>query len=266
MKQINHLFATLAIIIATTLSASAQSNQQLLSDLAKGIDMGLKTEMDKPEWKGLLTKAECVYNGNDIVTTMEYTFTLQNSTQENINMIRDNLSTENLKIAQVQNLSTTLDANPQVKELLIDLMRSSNCCWVYNIDYIFPTDTQHMTVRLTVDDISGNTISKDDLINVILENYRKAISMEIGKNGVVGGEVGYDGSNMVLSYVVDYDKEIIDELPVAEMRDIFVSEMRSNAISLSEMRQLKLYNIDIILIYTGVNGGVKSVFIDTDQF
>ena len=266
MKQINYLFATIAMIIATTFSANAQSNQQFLTEFAKGIDVGLKMEMDKPEWKGLMTKAECVYDGNDIVITTEYTYTLQNSTQEYIDMIKDNLSAENLKISQAQSLSTTLDLNPQIKELLIDIMRSSNCCILYDIDYHFINDTQHITIRLTPDDISGNTISKDDLINMLLENYRKGLSMEIGKNGIVDGKVEYDGSNLVVSYVLDYDKEVIDELPAVEMRESYVSEVKSDPGSLSEMRQLKVNNIDLILVYIGKNGGVKTIHIDTNQF
>lgn len=266
MKQINHLFATLAIIIATTFSANAQSSQQLLTELAKGLDLGLKMEMDNPEWSSIMTKAECVYDGNDIVVTLEYTYTLQNTTQEHIDLIKDNISAENLKIAQAQNLSTTLDQNPEIKELLIDAMRDSNCDFVYDMNYVLPTGAQQIIVRLTADDISGNTISKDDLINMMLESYRNGLSKEIGKNGIVDGKVEYDGSNLVMTYVIDFDKDIINELPASEIKDAFVSEMKSNTLSISEMRQLKINNIDIIVVYTGVNGGVKSVFIDSDQF
>lgn len=266
MKQINYLFATIAMIIATTFSASSQSNKQLLTEFAKGLDDGFKMEMDKPEWKGLMTKAECVYDGYDIVVTTEYTYTLQNTTQENIDIIKDNLSAENLKILQVRSFSTILDQNPQIKEWLINIMRSSNCCIVYDIDYHFINDTQHITLRLTPDDLSGNTISKDDLITMILENYRKAVSMEIGKNGVVDSKVEYDGSNLVMTYVLDYDKEVIDELPAVGIREGFISEVKSNPVLLSEMRQLKINNIDLILVYIGKNGGAKTVHIDSNQF
>ena len=266
MKQINYLFATLAILIATTFSANAQYDSQILYEFAKGLKLGIDAEMHKPEWKGIMTKAECVYNGDDIVISMEYTYTLQNTTQENIDIIRANISSESMKTIQAQSISSALGQNPQVKQLIIDILRRNNCCLVYNIDYIFPTDTQHIDIRLTADDISGKTVSKEDLINLLMQNYTSAFKGEIGKNGIVDGKVEYDGSNLVITYVLDYDKDVIDALPAAEMRDAYISEMKSDPISLSEMRQLKVNNIDIILVYTGVNGGVKTIYVDSEQF
>lgn len=266
MKQINYFLATLAMVIATTFSAYAQYDSQILSEFAKGLELGIKTEMNKSEWKGIMTKAECVYNGDDIVISMEYTYTLQNTTQEYMDMIRGSISSEEMKTVQAQSISSALGANPQVKQLIVDILRRNNCCFVYNIDYIFPTDTQHIDIRLTADDISGKTVTKEDLINLLTQNYTSALKGEIGKNGIVDGKVEYDGSNLVITYVLDYDKDVIDAFPVAEMRDAYISEVKSNPISLSEMRQLNVNNIDIILVYTGVNGGVKTIYIDSDQF
>ena len=87
MKHLNHIFTTLVIIMATAFSVNAQSDKEILESLAEGLEIGLKQEMNNASMKGIMTGGNCEYNGQDLVLTLEYTFTLENTTQENINLM-----------------------------------------------------------------------------------------------------------------------------------------------------------------------------------
>ena len=115
MKYLNHIFTTLVIIMTTAFSANAQSDKEILKSLAEGLELGLKQEMNNASMKGIMTGGNCEYNGQDLVLTLEYTFTLDNTTQENINLMISNFSTESIKLSQsryTSYLSIMEDSNP----------------------------------------------------------------------------------------------------------------------------------------------------------
>ena len=123
MKHLNHIFTTLVIIMATAFSVNAQSDKEILESLAEGLEIGLKQEMNNASMKGIMTGGNCEYNGQDLVLTLEYTFTLDNTTQENINLMISSFSTESIKLTQSRNLSVTFDTMLQkdVKDMIINI-------------------------------------------------------------------------------------------------------------------------------------------------
>ena len=65
MKYLNHIFTALVIIMTTAFSANAQSDKEILKSLAEGLELGLKQEMNNASMKGIMTGANCEYNGQD---------------------------------------------------------------------------------------------------------------------------------------------------------------------------------------------------------
>ena len=128
MKHLNHIFTTLVIIMATAFSVNAQSDKEILESLAEGLEIGLKQEMNNASMKGIMTGGNCEYNGQDLVLTLEYTFTLDNTTQENINLMISNFSTESIKLSQSRNLSVTFDTMLQkdAKDMIINILKRNN--------------------------------------------------------------------------------------------------------------------------------------------
>ncbi|MEE1365523.1 MAG: hypothetical protein UHE93_02430, partial [Muribaculaceae bacterium] len=121
--------------MATAFSVNAQSDKEILESLAEGLEIGLKQEMNNASMKGIMTGGNCEYNGQDLVLTLEYTFTLENTTQENINLMISNFSTESIKLSQSRNLSVTFDTMLQkdAKDMIINTLKRNNCRLVYNI-------------------------------------------------------------------------------------------------------------------------------------
>jgi hypothetical protein len=83
---------------------------------------------------------------------------------------------------------------------------------------------------------------------------------------VVDGRVEFNGRDIVLTYVLNIDKEMVENMDVDLIEKLFVEQMKSDAISLAEMRQFKLNYIDFVMVYEGINGGRKEVTIDSSQF
>ena len=268
MKYLNHILTTLAIILATSFSVNAQSDKEILNSLAEGLEVGIKQEMNNATWKGIMTGANCEYNGQDIVLTMEYSFTLDNTSQENIDLVLRNFSTESIKLTQSHSLSTVFDSMLQkdVKDMILNILKQNNCRLVYNIYYNFPTTTKHCNFAITADEIDNKDVSKEDFIELMLQNYRKTMKVEIENGHVVDGSVEFNGRDVVHTYVLNVDKETIENMDVNLIKKLFVEQMKSDAISLAEMHQFKFNNIDFLLVYAGVNGGRKEIFIDSDQF
>ena len=256
MKHLNHIFTTLVIIMATAFSVNAQSDKEILESLAEGLEIGLKQEMNNASMKGIMTGGNCEYNGQDLVLTLEYTFTLDNTTQENI------------KLSQSRNLSVSFDTMLQKddKDLIINILKRNNCRLVYNIYYNFPTTTKHCNFAITADEIDKKDVSKEDFIDLMLKNYNKALKIEIENGRVVDGRVEFNGRDIVLTYVLNIDKETVENMDVDLIKKLFVEQMKSDAISLAEMRQFKLNDIDFVMVYEGINGGRKEVLIDSSQF
>lgn len=268
MKYLNYIFTTLVIIMATAFSVNAQSDKVILESLAEGLDIGLKQEMNNATWKGIMTGANCEYNGQDILLTMEYTFTLDNTSQENIDLMLSNFNTESIKLSQSHNLSVTFDTMLQkdVKDMIVNILKQNNCRLVYNIYYNFPTTTKHCNFAITADEIDKKDVSKEEFIELMLQNYRKALKIEIENNRALDGSVEFNGRDVVLTYVLNVDKETIENMDGNLIKKLFVEQMKSDAISLAEMRQFKLNNIDFVMVYAGVNGGRKEILIDSDLF
>lgn len=268
MKHLNHIFTTLVIIMATAFSVNAQSDKEILESLAEGLEIGLKQEMNNASMKGIMTGGNCEYNGQDLVLTLEYTFTLDNTTQENINLMISNFSTESIKLTQSRNLSVTFDTMLQkdTKDLIINTLKRNNCRLVYNIYYNFPTTTKHCNFAITADEIDKKDVSKEEFIELMLKNYNKALKIEIENGRAVDGRVEFNGRDIVLTYVLNIDKEMVENMDVDLIEKLFVEQMKSDAISLAEMRQFKLNDIDFVLAYEGINGGRKEVTIDSSQF
>ena len=201
MKYLNHIFTALVIIMTTAFSANAQSDKEILKShlyhighnhghsfqctqsdkeilesLAEGLEIGLKQEMNNASMKGIMTGANCEYNGQDLVLTMEYTFTLDNTTQENIDLMLSNFSAESIKLTQSRNLSVTFDTMLQkdVKDMIINILKQNNCRLVYNIYYNFPTTTKHCNFAITADEIDKKDVSKEEFIELMLQNYKLA--------------------------------------------------------------------------------------------
>lgn len=268
MKHLNHIFTTLVIIMATAFSVNAQSDKEILESLAEGLEIGLKQEMNNASMKGIMTGGNCEYNGQDLVLTLEYTFTLDNTTQENINLMISNFSTESIKLSQSRNLSVTFDTMLQKddKDLIINILKRNNCRLVYNIYYNFPTTTKHCNFAITADEIDKKDVSKEDFIELMLKNYNKALKIEIENGRAVDGRVEFNGRDIVLTYVLNIDKETVENMDVDLIKKLFVEQMKSDTISLAEMRQFKLNDIDFVMVYEGINGGRKEVLIDSSQF
>lgn len=254
--------------MTTAFSANAQSDKEILESLAEGLEIGLKQEMNNASMKGIMTGANCEYNGQDLVLTMEYTFTLDNTTQENIDLMLSNFSAESIKLTQSRNLSVTFDTMLQkdVKDMIINILKQNNCRLVYNIYYNFPTTTKHCNFTITADEIDKKDVSKEEFIELMLQNYNKALKIEIENGRAVDGRVEFNGRDVVLTYVLNVDKETVENMDVNLIKKLFVEQMKSDAISLSEMRQFKLNDIDFVMVYEGVNGGRKEVLIDSSQF
>lgn len=268
MKHLNHIFTTLVIIMATAFSVNAQSDKEILESLAEGLEIGLKQEMNNASMKGIMTGGNCEYNGQDLVLTLEYTFTLDNTTQENIDLMLSNFSAESIKLTQSRNLSVTFDTMLQkdVKDMFINILKQNNCRLVYNIYYNFPTTTKHCNFTITADEIDKKDVSKEEFIELMLQNYNKALKIEIENGRAVDGSVEFNGRDVVLTYVLNVDKETVENMDVNLIKKLFVEQMKSDAISLSEMRQFKLNDIDFVMVYEGINGGRKEVTIDSSQF
>lgn len=268
MKYLNHIFTALVIIMTTAFSVNAQSDKEILKSLAEGLELGLKQEMNNASMKGIMTGANCEYNGQDLVLTMEYTFTLDNTTQENIDLMLSNFSAESIKLSQSRNLSVTFDTMLQkdVKDMIINILKQNNCRLVYNIYYNFPTTTKHCNFTITADEIDKKDVSKEEFIELMLQNYNKALKIEIENGRAVDGSVVFNGRDVVLTYVLNVDKETVENMDVNLIKKLFVEQIKSDAISLSEMRQFKLNDIDFVMVYEGVNGGRKEVLIDSSQF
>ena len=268
MKHLNHIFTTLVIIMATAFSVNAQSDKEILESLAEGLEIGLKQEMNNASMKGIMTGGNCEYNGQDLVLTLEYTFTLDNTTQENINLMISNFSTESIKLTQSRNLSVTFDTMLQkdAKDLIINTLKRNNCRLAYNIYYNFPTTTKHCNFAITADEIDKKDVSKEEFIELMLKNYNKALKIEIENGRAVDGRVEFNGRDIVLTYVLNIDKEMVENMDVDLIEKLFVEQMKSDAISLAEMRQFKLNDIDFVLAYEGINGGRKEITIDSSQF
>jgi hypothetical protein len=109
-------------------------------------------------------------------------------------------------------------------------------------------------------------VSKEEFIELMLKNYNKALKIEIENGRVVDGRVEFNGRDIVLTYVLNIDKEMVENMDVDLIEKIFVEQMKSDAISLAEMRQFKLNDIDFVMVYEGINGGRKEVTIDSSQF
>ena len=92
------------------------------------------------------------------------------------------------------------------------------------------------------------------------------LKIEIENGRVVDGRVEFNGRDIVLTYVLNIDKETIEKMDVNLIKKLFVEQMKSDAISLAEMRQFKLNDIDFVLAYEGINGGRKEITIDSSQF
>ena len=92
------------------------------------------------------------------------------------------------------------------------------------------------------------------------------MKIEIENNRALDGSVEFNGRDVVLTYVLNVDKETIENMDGNLIKKLFVEQMKSDAISLAEMRQFKLNNIDFVMVYAGVNGGRKEILIDSDLF
>lgn len=86
--------------------------------------------------------------------------------------------------------------------MIINLLKNNDCNLVTNIYYNFPSETKHVTITLTADDLGGKTISKQDFIDMYVSSNRTTIKSEIGKNGVVDANVEYDGTNIIIKTVL----------------------------------------------------------------
>ncbi|MEE1365102.1 MAG: hypothetical protein UHE93_00260, partial [Muribaculaceae bacterium] len=132
--------------------------------------------------------------------------------------------------------------------------------------YNFPTTTKHCNFAITADEIDRKDVSKEEFIELMLKNYNKALKIEIENGRAVDGRVEFNGRDIVLTYVLNIDKETIEKMDVDLIEKLFVEQMKSDAISLAEMRQFKLNDIDFVLAYEGINSGRKEVTIDSSQF
>lgn len=150
--------------------------------------------------------------------------------------------------------------------MIINILKQNNCRLVYNIYYNFPTTTKHCNFTITADEIDKKDVSKEEFIELMLQNYNKALKIEIENGRAVDGRVEFNGRDVVLTYVLNVDKETVENMDVNLIKKLFVEQMKSDAISLSEMRQFKLNDIDFVMVYEGVNGGRKEVLIDSSQF
>lgn len=266
MKQLNYLFIVVAVILSSTFTMNAQSDTELFNIFAESMENGMYQEMSKPEWKGTMTGATCRYNGQDIVSTIEYTFNSQNSTPKDMELLKNSLSEKDLKIALTHNLSLTINSNAEIKDLFVDIFKRNQCDFVYNVYYNFPDTTKHINFSITIDELIDNPPTKEEFINTFITNYRKAMDSEIGKNGIINGSIEFDGKNIIITYIVDFDAETINNISSDSFENMIVDEWKATPTSLSEMRQLNDIDTDFIIIYRGANGGTKSVCIDTAQF
>ena len=98
------------------------------------------------------------------------------------------------------------------KDMIINILKQNNCRLVYNIYYNFPTTTKHCNFAITADEIDRKDVSKEEFIELMLKNYNKALKIEIENGRVVDGRVEFNGRDIVLTYVLNIDKETIENM------------------------------------------------------